>query len=164
MEKIVTYYQYNPEYAPAIKSGEAQKFGFNPKVDMNAQILSFINKANFIVGGIQVILAGIMAALGTSSLPALGAVAIAGGIVYSIYKIGEQLVKILEMRGLLADSDQKELMMLVSDSKELSAKLKQYKTYGDIPDDLQNELKDYVKRTYIATNQMKDALRKIRSA
>ena len=55
-------------------------------------------------------------------------------------------------------------MAIVSGSSKLAKEAEKYPSWNAVPNDLKNEIKDYCKRTYIATNSMKKAIKLAKKA
>lgn len=146
----------NRRYA-SLKAQEAAKFGYNPAASGGAKILSLITKVEYVIQKIMVIatamtIVGIPIALLTNV------------IIKALFNMTENWVKILDIRGLVSSADRQELMALVDQSKDLQREIKKYPTYKDMPEDVQDSIRKYVKANYVAANNMKEALAKVKDA
>lgn len=141
----------------AYKADQAAKFGYDPASSDAAQVIAVINKAVFILNSIY---AAIVAFTGIGFPIGLALQFI--NVV--LFKIVEGWTAILDINNLLSRADRKEILALVAESKFLSQEAKKYKTFGEMPGELQDRIKAYMKKNYAATNSMKDALKKVAAA
>lgn len=132
------------------QKADAAKFGYDPQVSTSAQVISFINKVNFLLG--------IIASLFATPLGMVVGVALN----LMLYKAIEGWTQILDVKGLLGPSDQREILSLIGEQKAIANEVKKYEDYASMPKDLKKRLEMMINKQYAMKNNMQLALKKVK--
>lgn len=132
------------------------EIGYNPAASNLGKVIGILNKTELFIGMIG---AAALAITGPGFFVGL----IEAAFTAWFYKIIESWVKILDMEALLSNSDRAMLVALVAETKSLANRVKKYDDWKDVPPGLKREIRDNVKRNYVAKNRMAIAVEKAKA-
>lgn len=75
-----------------------------------------------------------------------------------IYELCNEVASLLDIENLLSGQDQVAIRKLIGEGTSLSQRMKKFKTFGDMPADLQKSVNEYMNLHYKSIRQLKNAL------
>ena len=137
----------NTKTAYKIKPGSF--FGDTPA----SNILRIVGRAQSVLGRWGTFISGFSTG-GAGFLLTLPAIIITG----KINDLCKEAASLLDIENLLNSQDQIAIRRLIGEGTNLSQKMKKYKTFAEMPADLQKEVNSYMNLHYRTIRQLKDAL------
>lgn len=75
-----------------------------------------------------------------------------------IYELCNEVASLLDIENLLSGQDQIAIRKLIGEGTSLSQRMKKFKTFGDMPPELQKSVNEYMNLHYKSIRQLKNAL------